>query len=747
MGGEFSAPINRDTPAILQFILKEMFRRTDLADIYSLADPDRCKRYIIVATDALESLFLKMRLRPGKGPDGKLYIQSIEGLVQSIPADQKAKQREYCLELAFFFIRIFQIFGALFLSIYDSRLPSSNPTGEEVRREERRPYINPKRFLGFGQRGGFLSETRNPSFYIKDTPYDILNYHLMATKSESREPMRFDKYNLILDQYSIYTFPRDSRELKSDPQPIIGYYTEYAGTNIQIQATLEVRKAHEDNSIYIVRLVKFEKKGSSWPETKDISKLSEVPAERLEQLRGSGSPPQSLGNNYKKTRGETLPAVLKAMFDRKIIELLGEPPLSVIKFLKQYRYLSTNDSASADKISGTHVYIKHGQENESEVEIIYSDRIEQVSGDRKRMVDLSILAKLKLTKLDSDVRGRKKYRAELSFNDLKVRPSEFRDILDFPREKYIDVTSDSDDRAPKSENSVTIPEFIEKVFKGIVERVDESREFRFGTRDFQRTREGLIKPYDSERIPDSMRVRKLWEAMAKDPPVKAHCIARAVQLLSVDAIKGDLSRPAYTSICQLKFPYTRDGSLPTPGQSVISSAGIYGLSLLFFEGLSNGAPKILDGREYAEYRRTLQYLFEGYTDLDDVEYDKQMAAIRGTVPKFCKGSDQTIAVSPNLARNLRGVTSDLIRQQQSHFQRALSLIFKLFDQRSIERERELTLNERILAGGMPEIDRIADQARDLLLEYYKGCEMTYREGLVMIYDEDRLARERDRSDR
>ena len=96
MGSALSTPVERDTPGILQFILKEMFRRTDLADIYSLADPDRCKRYIIVATDAIESLFLKMNLRPGKKPDGTLYIQSIEGLVKSIPPEERAKQREYC---------------------------------------------------------------------------------------------------------------------------------------------------------------------------------------------------------------------------------------------------------------------------------------------------------------------------------------------------------------------------------------------------------------------------------------------------------------------------------------------------------------------------------------------------------------------------------------------------------------------------------------------------------------------------
>ena len=737
MGSALSTPVERDTPGILQFILKEMFRRTDLADIYSLADPDRCKRYIIVATDAIESLFLKMNLRPGKKPDGTLYIQSIEGLVKSIPPEERAKQREYCGELAFFFIRIFQIFGALFLSMYDSRIPSTNPSGElKNTRIEDRPFINPKNLLGFGQRGGRLS-IKNGSFYINNDgsiPYDILNYHLIAPSTDNRDPMRFDKHNLILDQYTLYNFSTGNRVLKENPEPIVGYYIDYNGINLQIQAKLTVQKK---DLVYIVSLTNFEKKGSGWPPTKDITKLTieQVPAERLEETRGPGSPPLSSGNTYPTIRGETLPTVLKAMFDKAILEILGEPPLSVVKFLKQFRYISSG--SNADKITGTHVYVLHGQENESEVNIVFSDKLESEG----KIIDLSIGAKLKITKLEhSDVRPLLKYKAEIIFDadNLKVKPPKYKELLSFPEHKDIDVASEPG-KAPVSEKSVTIPQFLEKVFTDIIKNAndnDNENEYDFKTKDFKRTRDGLIKPYNSDKIPEPLRIKKLWEAMAKDPPVKAHCIARAVQLLSVDAIKGDLSKQPFTSICKLKFAYNKDGSLPYPGKSVISSSGIYALSLLFFEGLENEAPKILDRDDYIKYRENLQYLFEGYTDLENVEEVKPMTDIKATIPQFCKERDQNLPITAKLARNLRGITSDLIRQQQTHFQKALTLIFRLFDRKSIERDRKLKFSPQILYGGMPEIDAIANDTRDLLLNYYKGCELTYREGLHMVYDEE-----------
>ena len=742
MGSDLSIPKGRDTPSILQFILQEMFRRTDLADIYSLADPERCKRYIVVATDALESLFLKLNLEPRKGPDGTLYVQSIEGLVKSIPPEQRARQRENCTELAFFFIRIFQIFGALFLSIYDSRLPSRTPGDDEPRQYRNRdegPFASPNSLLGLGQRGGYLSETR--SFYIKDSPYDILNYHLMTPKSvDSRDPMKFDekKYNLILDQYSIYDFPAEKRELKAEPKPRIGYYHDYLGTTLYLLATLEVQKANNDDSIYEVRLVDFEERGSNWPPIQ--KRIKNISPERLEQVQGPNSPPLSQGLGYSKTKGNTLPSVLDAMFKKAIITMLGEPPLSVVKFLKDFRYLSQSGD-KADKISGTHAYVLRGQENQSTVDIVLAaDRIQI---DRKgRTVNISIEAKLKIMKRGpsrDDVQNRSVYRVELSFDDSRVKPREYEYLLSGYKNKHEDFLSDSEGRAPTSDRSLTIPQFIEMVFKDIMKRIDiDDRDEYESTRGFQRTREGLVKPYDSNRIAEPLKIKKLWEAMARDPPVKAHCIARAVQLLSVEAIKGDLSKQAYSSVCKLKFAYTRDGSLPTPGRSVVSSSGVYALSLLFFEGLKNDAPRILDSREYEEYLRSLTYLFEKHGSLDDVDTIEPITEISERVPKFCAGvGDRRLPLSDRLARNLQGVTRDLIQQQQSHIQKALSIIFDLFDLRSIERDRKLKFSPRILSGGMPEIDRISEDARRLLLEYYKRCELTYREGLVMVYDATR----------
>jgi hypothetical protein len=80
-----------------------MFQRADLVDMYSLADPERCRRYIVVASNALEKLFNKQQIYP-KDKGGTFYFQSIDGILKDMPEDIKSQQNKNCLTLAFFFI-------------------------------------------------------------------------------------------------------------------------------------------------------------------------------------------------------------------------------------------------------------------------------------------------------------------------------------------------------------------------------------------------------------------------------------------------------------------------------------------------------------------------------------------------------------------------------------------------------------------------------------------------------------------
>ena len=55
---------------------------------------------------------------------------------------------------------------------------------------------------------------------------------------------------------------------------------------------------------------------------------------------------------------------------------------------------------------------------------------------------------------------------------------------------------------------------------------------------------------------------------------------------------------------------------------------------------------------------------------------------------------------------------------------------------SIVNKKVFAINPEVLRGGMPEVNRIAGIARNLLMKYYSGCESTYNDGLTILYQTD-----------
>jgi len=102
-------------------------------------------------------------------------------------------------------------------------------------------------------------------------------------------------------------------------------------------------------------------------------------------------------------------------------------------------------------------------------------------------------------------------------------------------------------------------------------------------------------------------------------------------------------------------------------------------------------------------------------------------------PAFCGSGDSRIQIPRELAYKLRSVSNSLLQQQKQHIGVALNLIFKLFDRDEIQRNRRFAMSRLIIEGGMEAINRIAVEARTVLLQYYKGCEGTYRQGVQEIY--------------
>jgi hypothetical protein len=154
------------TQAVINSLFIWMLNNTDIQDLLKLADQRRCKDYIFFTKRALEKFFFELQLEPKLGNQDVLYFDSVKRLTFSDEeslkgrTDLKQYRDSLCLQIAFFYVRIIQIFGALALTVIDS-LPDAEPQTADFRAAIQANPMGrrapPPGFIG-GQQGGVATE-------------------------------------------------------------------------------------------------------------------------------------------------------------------------------------------------------------------------------------------------------------------------------------------------------------------------------------------------------------------------------------------------------------------------------------------------------------------------------------------------------------------------------------------------------------------------------------------------------------
>lgn len=100
---------------ILEFMLKEV----NVSDLYVLSNPDECKKYVLLFANSLDNMFYKLQLEPSVDKTGSIFFRSVKELTQPTSERDRLIRQKMCLTLSYFYARVFQIFGALALTIMD----------------------------------------------------------------------------------------------------------------------------------------------------------------------------------------------------------------------------------------------------------------------------------------------------------------------------------------------------------------------------------------------------------------------------------------------------------------------------------------------------------------------------------------------------------------------------------------------------------------------------------------------------
>jgi hypothetical protein len=130
---------NEHTRMIMDELLNYMIKQLSVRDLLHMSKESECKKYVLFKANAIYQHFYELRVFPERDAKGLLTFRRVEDLVN--PKGEQEKERQsLCLIVAYFYTRIFQIYGALALTLIDdmnamssSGIMSTFPKGTDAR--------------------------------------------------------------------------------------------------------------------------------------------------------------------------------------------------------------------------------------------------------------------------------------------------------------------------------------------------------------------------------------------------------------------------------------------------------------------------------------------------------------------------------------------------------------------------------------------------------------------------------------
>jgi hypothetical protein len=104
-------------------ILTALFSVTDYTDLLSLTKVDDCSRYVWVTAQAFDTLFERLQVQPVLGQAQEVRFVTTKKVVPAPGTAAAAERNKLCINVAYVYIRIFQIYAALALTVMEA-----NPT-------------------------------------------------------------------------------------------------------------------------------------------------------------------------------------------------------------------------------------------------------------------------------------------------------------------------------------------------------------------------------------------------------------------------------------------------------------------------------------------------------------------------------------------------------------------------------------------------------------------------------------------
>ena len=646
---------------ILDFIL----RNADVTDMMSLATDEGCKKWIIVAESNLSKLFNRIRIQPELDKEGILYLRQVSSIEKE--SKKQGLNKQYCEILSFFFIRLFQVVGALSLSVLDTNLPLQDYMidKKELAYEKKGvPFFKPveekKSFFSrvFGSRttGGALTEGNKIS-----GKYDFLNNYLTLINT---------------NQYQLNSFSNATKN-KDIPMPFYvsrnndgTYKFEYTVGSTNITFDLEL----DDNRRNIV-LNNL---------TLDGSRISIKFTETFSLKYPSGQVFISIKNTD-----------FADYIQERIYVIRDLPKSQVVSILKVLKYLE-REKGEFLVLKDTDIFLEKSSQKDDDPLFLFSK--ESKVGKK----NIRFQFKVNLREEDNSY--------ILKIGEIKMIDKNI--YVDTSLE-FNEVIFNKDKQDPFSKveplyNKQTIPKYLNNQMMKLFEQAEESLEY-----GIKKRKEGYVRPLTDIKVKDKfLKYTELWERLSSDKPVKSFCVARALQLLNLGGLDRVTPKSIKPMVFDTKFPLVVDKSLPSPGSPVFLTPSLKSLQTLYEtpDNILKMSNSDMETRKLTLDKLLKAFNSEGKPFEEVFEED-------GTL-------SETEIKNPQQISELRRVAIKLFQTQFEHSKKVKNLLKKIFTI-----DNSITLNSSILNKGVRGIEEVAVEARNLLTEYYSKCQTDYMVGI------------------
>ena len=250
---------------------------------------------------------------------------------------------------------------------------------------------------------------------------------------------------------------------------------------------------------------------------------------------------------------------------------------------------------------------------------------------------------------------------------------------------------------------------------------------------------------------EELKLTRTVDALRKRP--YGHCIARALQLLRSEPFKnkpGDVS-----SICISKFLTTSSttsrSGIPQPGAKLDTSPGLSALAQLFYDTIGQSSLVIntqKDANGKSTYDKYIEFMTKMAIRFGDKtsDYKSGLSSIGNKKDKyFCDGplkdyKDKEIKLSSDTRNNVYTHVKNLFKIQYDHAKKCGHIFNQLFYIKRDKSYYNIGININVLKKGIYEVERINNEARQVLVDYYSNCEIEYTKGVYAILDDNKIVK-------